>query len=46
MDVAVIVMIADSDNIEALKPLAPQILDALNTIRPGDIVRIEASQKE
>ena len=39
-DVAVIVVIADSTDIEDLGPLAPRIMDALDNIRRGDIIWI------
>ena len=39
-DVAVVVVIADSNAIESLRPLAPLIVDALDTIRRGEIVHI------
>lgn len=39
---AFIVLAAADNKIETLRPLAPQILAALQTIRAADLVRIEA----
>ena len=36
----VIVLRASSNRIETLRPLAPQILAALDTLEPGQVVRI------
>lgn len=40
LPIAVIVLIAVSNRIETLRPLIPQVLETLETIRPGDLVRI------
>jgi hypothetical protein len=38
----VIVLRAPSNRLEALEPLAPQIMAALNTLQPGQVVVISA----
>ena len=40
LPIAVIVLMAVSNRIEALRPLVPQVLDALQTIQMGQLVRI------
>jgi predicted nuclease of predicted toxin-antitoxin system len=40
VDVALIILIAGSNRFEALKPLVPAVLAALQTIRPGQLVQI------
>jgi predicted nuclease of predicted toxin-antitoxin system len=37
---ALVVLSAQTNRIEDVAPLVPQILDALQTIKPGDVVRI------
>ena len=42
---AVIVVAADTNDIEDLRPLMPAANEALKTIRAGEIVRIEAASR-
>ena len=42
LDVAVIVLAARSNGIEDLRPLVPQVLEALPSLERGRVVRIEA----
>lgn len=44
--VAVIVLAAPDNQLETLQPLVPDVLQALETIEPGQYVRIEASAEE
>ena len=37
---AIVVVIAPTNRIDDLRPLAPDVLQALTTIRPGDIVEV------
>jgi len=37
---AIVVLVAYSNNIRVLRLLVPELLDALNTIRPGQVVHI------
>lgn len=39
---AIIVLIAPNNRIETLRPLVPKVLEALRTIRPGQVIRITA----
>lgn len=39
---AAITLSAPSNRLEVLRPLVPRILEALESIRPGDLVRISA----
>jgi predicted nuclease of predicted toxin-antitoxin system len=41
-NIAVIVLAAPNNRIETLRPLMPRVLATLDTIRRGEIVRIEA----
>ncbi len=41
-DVAVIILITSSTDIESLNPLLPAIEETLDTIRRGDIIYVEA----
>ena len=45
-DVGVMILVARTSSIESLRPLVPQILDRLRTIRRGEIVRICPPQAE
>ena|SRR5438067_141217 len=38
----VITLAAFSNRIEALRPLVPHLLDALRTLRPGQLIRVTA----
>lgn len=38
--VAVIVLVAANNRIEALKPLLPKVQEVLNRIQPGEVVRV------
>ena len=40
--VAVIVVVARTNRLRELRPLAPKILDALNTVKAGAIMRVGA----
>ena len=40
IDLAIILLRARSNRLEDLKPLAPLILEALQTIRPGDVLQL------
>jgi predicted nuclease of predicted toxin-antitoxin system len=42
LPIAVIVMVAVNNRIETLRPLIPDVLEALKTIQPGELVRIGA----
>ncbi|RPI45229.1 MAG: hypothetical protein EHM59_10720 [Betaproteobacteria bacterium] len=42
LPIAVIVIVAVNNRIETLRPLIPDVLKALETIRPGQLVRIGA----
>jgi hypothetical protein len=42
LQIAVVVLAATSNRIEALKPLVPELLRALISIRPGQIVHVGA----
>ena len=42
LPIAVVVMIAANNRIETLRPLIPDVLEALRTIQPGQLVRIGA----
>ena len=41
-DLCVVVLVAPSNRLDALAPLVPDILAALQAVRPGDVVRIGA----
>jgi predicted nuclease of predicted toxin-antitoxin system len=40
LPLAVIVLIASNNRIETLRPLLPKMLEALKTLRPGQLVRL------
>lgn len=42
LPIAVIVLVAVNNRIESLRPLIPDVLEALKTIRPGQLVRVGA----
>jgi predicted nuclease of predicted toxin-antitoxin system len=42
LSIAVVVMVAVNNRIETLRPLIPDVLEALRTIQPGQFVRIGA----
>ena len=42
LNIAIVVLAAKRNNYAALKPLLPQALIALETIRPGEVIRITA----
>ena len=46
LDVGVMILIARTNSIESLRPLVPQILERLRTIRRGEVVRICPPQAE
>jgi hypothetical protein len=37
---AVLVLVAQTSDIDDLRPLVPRALDAIRTIRPGDVIRM------
>ncbi len=41
-DIGIIVLIAISNRIEALKPLMPKANEALQRIKPGEVMQVEA----
>jgi hypothetical protein len=43
LPIAVIVLLAVNNRIETLRPLIPDVLQALKTIRPGALVHVGAS---
>ena len=45
-DVGVMILVARTSSIESLRPLAPQILERLRTIRRGEVVHICPPQAE
>jgi hypothetical protein len=42
LPIAVIVLLAVNNRIETLRPLIPAVLEALKTIRPGQLVHVGA----
>jgi predicted nuclease of predicted toxin-antitoxin system len=42
LPIAVIVFLAVNNRIETLRPLIPDVLEALKTIRPGELVHVGA----
>ena len=40
--VAVIVLVAQNNRIEALRPIMPKVQEVLKTIQPGDVVHVSA----
>lgn len=42
LPVAVVVLVAESNRLESLEPLVPALLDALKTLRPGELLRVGA----
>jgi len=42
LPIAVIVLVAVNNRIETLRPLVPEVLEALKSIRPGQLVRVGA----
>ena len=40
--IAVVVILARSNRLKELRPLAPSVLDALGRINPGELIRVEA----
>jgi predicted nuclease of predicted toxin-antitoxin system len=40
LPIAVIVLVAVSNRIETLRPLVPELLEALKVIRPGQLIRV------
>ena len=42
LPIAVIVLVAVNNRIETLRPLIPRVLEALDRIRPGQLVRVGA----
>ena len=42
LPVAVVVLIADSNRLESLEPLVPDVLDALKNLKPKTLLRVGA----
>jgi hypothetical protein len=42
LPIAIVVMMADSNRLESLEPLVPDVLEALKTLKPKTLVRIGA----
>ena len=42
LPLAVVVLVADSNRLEALEPLVPEILQALETLQPKVLIRVGA----
>ena len=42
LPIAVVVMIADSNRLESLEPLVPDVLEALKTLKPKTLLRVGA----
>ncbi|MGP1679871.1 MAG: DUF5615 family PIN-like protein [Burkholderiales bacterium] len=42
LPISVIVLVAVNNRLETLRPLVPQVLEVLKSIRPGQIVRVGA----
>ena len=40
--IGVVVLVAYDNRIESLSPLVPKVLDALNNLQPGELVRVVA----
>jgi hypothetical protein len=40
LPVPVVVLVAESNRIEALRPLVPELREVLSRIRPGELVRV------
>lgn len=40
LPIAVIILVAVNNRIETLRPLVPEVLEALQSIRPGQLVRV------
>lgn len=40
LPIAIIVLVAVNNRIETIRPLVPQVLEALKSIRPGQLVRV------
>jgi hypothetical protein len=45
VSIAVVVMIAKNNRIETLRPLVPQLLAVLGSIRQGQLVRVQEQQR-
>ena len=42
LPISVIILVAVNNRIETLRPLIPQLLETLRSIRPGQLVRVGA----
>jgi hypothetical protein len=42
LPVAVLVLVADSNRLESLEPLVPDVLEALKTLKPRTLLRVGA----
>lgn len=44
LPIAIVVLVAVNKRIETLRPLIPEVLEVLKTIRPGQLVRVGAER--
>ena len=42
--IAVVILVAKKNTYDALKPLVPEALEALNKISPGEVVKVQAAR--
>jgi predicted nuclease of predicted toxin-antitoxin system len=42
LPLAVVAMVADSNRLADLRPLVPQVLEVLRSVKPGEIIRLGA----
>lgn len=42
LPIAVVLLVAESNRLESLEPLVPDVLTALNTLKPGTLLRVGA----
>ena len=42
VSIAVVVLVAENNRIETLRPLVPNLIGVLTTIRPGQLIRVSA----
>jgi len=44
LPIAIVVLVADSNRFESLEPLVPDVLDALNVLKPRCLLRVGAQR--
>jgi hypothetical protein len=44
LPIAVVVLVADSNRLESLEPLVPDVLEALKTLKPRTLIRVGAER--